>query len=440
MIGSIKIKTRPLRLAYLVDPNNSQQIREAIRLISSLWGGSYFPILALYKRMPPTWADKPFKRQLAESVIFGYLEAFDPDVLVQLSKGVPPFVTASGRKTIKGSEIWDVLESHGSLAPRFGIGIFELLEDVFEKYFRYKAKYPVRVVLPHLPHELSLFWASVFGEVHPDLMPILDAQFRQPLEIEDVAFTTDKLAGITARDVLFPRRITQCGLAHTRRAGFRREPGHVFFLDATKPDDIVDFWNLRALGGDVIAVPKQLQEDPMLKELVVNFLRVHRRPWPHDPKVCDSASIIRARSCAMEDMQKFANTLSIDREPDDPSPDGYFSLQHWYPRVWDSWARDKDGAAPDDLYTDDEASYDIGDSIRQEVRIKPALPSFAEDHAFHDGPRCANDVSFRIYGSAEYAAEVFPNPAGEHVVRAVGGIASLGGDWRIDRSGLARLG
>jgi len=31
MVGNVDIKVRPLKLAYLVDPNKKEQVREAIR-------------------------------------------------------------------------------------------------------------------------------------------------------------------------------------------------------------------------------------------------------------------------------------------------------------------------------------------------------------------------------------------------------------------------
>ena len=55
MSVSVEIKTRPIRLAFLVDPNNSEQVGEAIRLSSTLWGGAYFPIIELCKRIPVVW-------------------------------------------------------------------------------------------------------------------------------------------------------------------------------------------------------------------------------------------------------------------------------------------------------------------------------------------------------------------------------------------------
>lgn len=38
MSVSVEIKTRPIRLAFLADPNNSEQVGEAVRLSSTLWG------------------------------------------------------------------------------------------------------------------------------------------------------------------------------------------------------------------------------------------------------------------------------------------------------------------------------------------------------------------------------------------------------------------
>ena len=126
-----------------------------------------------------------------------------------------------------------------------------------------------------------------------------------------------------AADVLFPRRITGHNLKHYRRSGFGREAS-VFFLDAAKVDDIIDFWNLRAIGRATIPVPKQLQADPQWKAIVVAFLKAQRRPWEHDPKVCDFATIIRSRNCTMEEMQDYAQTLNLERDPKDQSDSPFF--------------------------------------------------------------------------------------------------------------------
>jgi hypothetical protein len=208
MVGNVDIKVRPLKLAYLVDPNKKEQIREAIRLSSTLWGGVYFPIIPLYKPMPKTWKD-PVKAPEAKRVILGYLEAFDPDILVQFSKSVPGFVANLGLEVIKPNDVWGGLGQDGNQSPKFGIGIFELLKDIFEEYFRYKPKYPVKVILPKIPGQVSLFWSSLFGEIPSNVLDAVERLYKEPLEIERVNFAPEKLTDTLAGNVFFPRRIVQ---------------------------------------------------------------------------------------------------------------------------------------------------------------------------------------------------------------------------------------
>jgi hypothetical protein len=106
MFGSITVKARPLRLAFLVDPNDTDQAREAIRLASSIWGGAYFPIIPMYERMPKSWRDGPLKAPNARKVITGYIDAFDPDILVQISTRIPKFVADAGLRIVKPGDIW----------------------------------------------------------------------------------------------------------------------------------------------------------------------------------------------------------------------------------------------------------------------------------------------------------------------------------------------
>ena len=437
MIGSIDIKTRPLKLAFLVDPNRGTPVRDAIRLASTLWGGSYFPIILLHKRMPATWRDKPLKAPPAKKVILGYIDAFDPDVLVQFSTALPEYIDETGLRVIKPDEVWETLDEGRSLSPKFGLGIFEILREVYDENFKFKAKYPVSVILPRIPSRLSLFWASLYGELPERHREIVERDYAEALEIQRVDVKNDNLADLLAGNVRFPRRLTQHGVA-TQNRSFRLHTGFIFFLDATKTEDVVDFWNLRALGKPVIPVPKQLTSNPQLNEYVVSFLKEHRRPWPHNPKVCDRASFIRAGNCTMEEMQAYATSLKIERDPNDPSSDGFLSLQHWYPRVWDEWARDKDGAVPDDLHGKKSESVNVGETNALQFRIPSVLPSFAQPHGFHGESRCANEISFHFYGKREYLAEVFPKAAGKNFLRAISELGSFG-EWRAGRNGLVKL-
>lgn len=439
MFGSVDIKTRPLKLAFLVDPNSPKQVREAIRLSSTLWGGVYFPIIQLHKRLPVTWREKPLRSPSASSAILGYIEAFDPDVLVQIStKRIPQYISKLGLRIIKPEDVWREMDEERNLSPRFGIGLFEILNEMFQEYFKFKAKYPIKIIFPKLPKQFSLFWASVFGDLPSHLNPLLTEHYYKPLEIETPNFKIEEIDKLIVDNVLFPSRITRYGTKIFSRYGFRRN-ANVFFMDATKTEDVVDYWNLRAMGKAVIPVPKQLQEKTKLKELVIAFLKTQKEHWRQEPQVGNRPSIVRARSCTMEEVQEYAQTLKIEGDPKDSSSDPFFVLQRWHPRVWNEWARDKDGAVPSDLYGDEEDSIDIFDAKEIRITFRSLLPKFAKKFRFHGEPRCANEVSFRFYGTGEYIAEVFPKSSGDKFIRAISGWTSLRGDWRVGRNGLVKL-
>ena len=138
MSVSVEIKTRPIRLAFLVDPNSSRQVGDAIRLSSTLWGGRHFPIVELHETIPTAWKEKPLpgfpvEDSSAEEVVLGCIDAFDPDFLVQLSEDVPKYVRDLGIRTIKPADIWGDLSQHGKPSPNLGIGLFEILDRIFEE-------------------------------------------------------------------------------------------------------------------------------------------------------------------------------------------------------------------------------------------------------------------------------------------------------------------
>jgi hypothetical protein len=436
MFGNAEIKVRPVKLAYLVDPNNAKQVREAIQLSSSLWGGAFFPIIPLYRRMPATWRDKPFKAPPAKSTILGLIDAFDPDILVQLSKSVPSYISATGLKVIKPEEIWERFSEDDRSSPAYGIGIFELFEDIYREYFKYKAKYPVKVVLPKIPRQLASFWASIVGQIPAKLMPALRSGYFEPLEIEEIQLEPSKFGELLKRNVLFPRRVSGHGISVQGRRSFGRGAG-AYFMDPAKLEDVVDYWNLRATGRDILPLPKQFKDQPAFREAATRFFKAHRVHWKHQPQHCDTASIIRSRNSTMEEMQEFAKGLKIERPANDPSNDGFFALQHWYPRIWDEWARDKDGAVAD-IYGKEEESLDLKDPKEERVRFRSLLPEFANKHAYTGEARCMNEISFRFYAAEEHLAEVFPKASGERFRRAISNMGSIT-EWRIGRNGLVKF-
>jgi hypothetical protein len=84
--GSLKIKLRPLRLAFLVRPSDKAAIATAIETTSFLWGGAFNPIIPVYHKLPRFWGRDSRRGITARSVLDGYLDAFDPDYVVKVGE------------------------------------------------------------------------------------------------------------------------------------------------------------------------------------------------------------------------------------------------------------------------------------------------------------------------------------------------------------------
>ena len=436
MFGTLELKSRPLRLGFLVDPNKARSIRKAIELSSTLWGGAYNPLIPVYKRTPRNW-EKPFKSPKAESIVKGYIEAFDPDILVQCTPHLPEYIKKLGLDIMQPSEIWETgTNSNKEVYPKIGIGIFELLNDIYEEHFRYQEKNPPRIVIPRLPKKGSLFWSSVIGILPKFITPIINIGYKKALEIKTPKLDIVNLQTVLKGNVLFPRRITQYDLNFYKRSGFRNEEC-IFFMDLTKNLDIIDYWNLRALGRQVIPMPIQFKDEQSLRNIVTSVVKASRRPLRNNPKIYNNATFICSRNSTMENMQEYAKSLDIKKDPKDPVDEPFLSLQHWYPRIWNDWARNKDGVEADDIYHE-EKDIDLSD-VKDSVHIRFIHPKFIDSYFGADGARFANELAFRLYGTDRIFSQVFPKDGGEHFRRLIGGITAYRNEWRVGRNGLVKL-
>jgi len=437
VLGSADIKVRPLKLALMVDPNSALQVREAIRLACTQWGGTFFPIIPVHKRMPVSWRDGPLKVPPAESVVKGYLDGFDPDILVQFGKDLPKYLLDSKLKVLKPQDFWSSGRDKDATQPTYGIGVLDILLDIYQEHFKFKAKYPLRAIVPVIPKALGLFWASVFGEYPAHIANAIDQEFADALDLSKPDVRADKFRELIAGDVLFPRRFTQWATRVQGGSGFRGNAA-VFFMDASKIEDVIDFWNLRASGRSVLPLPKQFLDEESFKQIVVEYLDEHRRPWGNGGLGFDVASLVRSRNSTMEEMQSFAKSLAL------PSLDGQqgaatqrVSLQHWYPRLWDEWARGKDGGVAD-VYGQDIETIDVAGEEDLSIRLKSLIPSFGRENWFWSHGRCANEFDLRLYGADEHLAEVYPKVEGNHLLHAIDGYTGSG-EWRVGRHGLVRI-
>ena len=116
--GSLKVKVRPLRLAFLVPPKDETAIRMAIETSSFLWGGAFNPILPVLPRLPKGSKRIGGTATTAQAMLEGYLDTFDPDFVVKVGALESADLKFGDRDIIKCSEIVEGIKDDGT--PGFG--------------------------------------------------------------------------------------------------------------------------------------------------------------------------------------------------------------------------------------------------------------------------------------------------------------------------------
>jgi hypothetical protein len=82
------IRLRPIRIGFLVRPNDFASVQEVMRYCAAVWGGGYNPIIPVFSKLPKSWASDPFDRVRGIGVAKGYIRFFEPDVYVEAEKGL----------------------------------------------------------------------------------------------------------------------------------------------------------------------------------------------------------------------------------------------------------------------------------------------------------------------------------------------------------------
>ena len=336
MLGTITITLRPLKFAFLVHPQDRPGLRKAIELNTVLWGGQFNPIIPIYRRLPPGWQHST-RLISARDVFTGYLDAYDPDYVVPVGRIAEAPFPVGNRTVLSPEEVLGEFEETGS--PGYGIGLFDILRHFVQNELRFKRRSPLKVVLPEPYKRHSLFLASVLGAVPPNTGSTLREHWTEPLEAAWQHCEGHSYANLIDGDTLFPGRLSSLFVGEISRQEWRRTDC-VFVMDATNIADIIDYWNLRAIGWNVIPAPIQFSTHPDVQRLVREFVEVNFSWYHSNRSLSNGITVLNSQHVTENQVDVFVNVLEIPPLGEDGK--SKISLQRWYPLVWDSWARRHD--------------------------------------------------------------------------------------------------
>jgi len=396
--GQGSINLRPIKFAFLVNPHDTKSLLKVIRINTFLWGGTYNPIIPVLKRTPKVFQNNTSEVQGIKNIVAGYIDAFDPDYVVEVTP-------CSYLSEVKGFRscitLGDITVGLGEyLAPSYGIGLFEILDHFIKSELKYVRQNPLEITILSFREKYHLFLASIFGELQPEVNHIFNKYYLDRLNAKKVDCDISNYHSFLKPDILFFRRLSSLYF-EILKGGYNKT--YFFYLDATNPFDVIDFWNLRALGEYVIPIPKQIAYTNYIEK----YLQVHIQPLLSS-SVLNSPfgsgiTILKARNIESVESKQFSNHCRnniIKR-----NNQIHLYLQNFFPRIWDKWGRIRDFAECCFL-TADSIDFNITNDNDQ-INCKILAPKFIRYEGFGQS-RFANEIKIRTHGSKIPIAEVIP--------------------------------
>jgi hypothetical protein len=325
----LNCNTRPVRLAFLVATPDPATLETVFKLNTLLWGGMLNPVVVLDGSTRKQVGDYyTFDNLTYEQEQLGLVKSFDPDLVINCANSPLPAFLAPFRErtfpldvmrwnpwgtyeTMAFLEVWPFLEQHWRKEVRF-------LPEPREK-FGYIDLDGLGVPKTFLVARFGSYPENTNGN------KILADNFGGKL----VTYDHDFRRSFSPDEWVFPIHITaqqlEVPMPHVL-------DGYILFLlDPENMFDIVDYWNLRAAGYRVFALPTtHYHEFSQSAKLFAE-----RSVYPINPNVTTCPEVVKARSvddlCWTEAGRWFQGLgISADR----------LSLKGWVPR-FRPWDRDR---------------------------------------------------------------------------------------------------
>jgi hypothetical protein len=375
-----KVRVRPLRFGFLVKPTDRAALRRVIEINTCLWGGIYNFIVPLFGRTPPRYRDQHLPGPTSKELTAGLLEAFEPDFLVETHEGLAAGHSFPAQRVIA---IDDIFRRDEQGRGGYGISLIDVCTSLYENTFRFVQRHPPRVIVPLAAarrHDLLI--GATFG-AFPATEPLsaFRSHFTETLDAKEEKVARETFNGLFDPTVVVPLKVGAHTLHRDHHRRFTPDP-RLFYMDESSPIDVIEFWNLRALGWRVRPLPRSWA--PHLKEECEKFLRESYRPYPPPSNAAQEGGFLCSKSCPIEELREFVDTLKRE------TPARGIMVDHRVPRLWEEWGRNADHATRREVSCASETV--VASDYGPQVSITTILPEFVEESPGLPDYACVNVI------------------------------------------------
>jgi hypothetical protein len=329
---SAEIQLRPTRIGFLVRPTDLASVRAIMRACACLWGGTYNPIIPVFKRPPKEWKPKIYERFKGSAIAKGYVRFFEPDVYVEAKADL---LEEAGLGALREQHalhpqvitLKELFESEGGRKwsePEFGLNVHDVLVHIYktEQQFVRRDKRESVLVKPERRNALT---ESVFGvyPTSPDVTYIQKA-YTDVYKPEKVAANPATWRRVFLKRAETPLRVTRYGL-DTQRYWYHDLL--LFVFDPSRATDLIDLWNLKLEPHPVLPIPVGWFE--ALADDIYELLKAQHRPVVGNPSgIMHNATIEFGRSIPKIEAEALIQKL----KPGLPS--GALVVKFWRNSIW----------------------------------------------------------------------------------------------------------
>jgi hypothetical protein len=296
-----RCNARPTRLAFILPSPDRDLLLNVISRATTLWGGIFNPIVILddatrlahgvhYETLTP----QPYLERQDD-----ILSSFDPDFLINYSdEPLPEALKRFQHRTYPAARLdWN---PWGRQEMSYFVDVYPILDELWDREFKGNQSPRIKLRFPEkAASEASLFLAARYGMYsNDDAYEFLTSNFAA----ESFTYNAQFKAALKPGAIYSPLSVTASHCVS------RRQPirSHAFFLlNPEDPFDVMEYWNLRAAGVDML--PFTLEDFKEFENPIRDFGAASA--YPINDTVTNMPIIIKAPSITDAEHEEVAQWI-----------------------------------------------------------------------------------------------------------------------------------
>jgi hypothetical protein len=402
----VSIRLRPIRFAFLVRPTDRKNIQHIFEINTCLWGGKHNPIIPYFEHLPNWWSRDKHHFEKSRQIIDGYLNFFEPDFIIEAEKGLGSklklpedvIVSINDFHFDESTRGYRKIREHELCEEIRGLNVFGLYVDLYNKQFKFVQHHKRNIILPQPKSKtFQLFNSCLFGSFpkRKDLA-YFEKNYLDVFTPEQLTMAPEQLEKCYKTFTISPLDI---GCRDIDVSYSDQTDPMIFILDANQPNDLIDFWNLRAYKQHLLAIPIQWIAE--LSGFCQNFAIRNHRPLPGNSHgVMIDTTFLFSRSLSDQTIDSAKQYLKVEEK-------GAIVFQHWYP---DFWERKSDLILSPNrpVLTAKESTQNVTvEGPNRSIKFNNLSPDWVEKYCM--GSCWANVIHLKDSDNKDEIATVFPS-------------------------------